>query len=532
MNITLTIWRAAICIGLAFGTSACEPTVGAPDSGGNATLDGGGGSEDGGREDDSGLPDACDDLTADACEARDDCTLHDDGCRDSQNDECTDLDADQCAERDDCFVDETGIFPQCASNEAAECDVLDEALCIGRNDCAWLGDRCEADGATSPNCIPPTTPERLVLVEDGGSVVGRTTSAIAADDVDRDGCRDVVALVTSNGGTKLSLVVAWGDQTGEWSERWTQVLKEVNFPPGGIPWLTTRDSSSSVVDVGDWNSDGFLDVATASGVALGGLDRTMVWHPLPGDVVDSMPPPAAFVKLDTDDTVELLRGTAAGLERCTYNDGCNALVGAVGDFPVTDFVVADLDRDDRPDILAGRDMEENVAPDGTLLVKTWLWSSRTDWSTSVAIAGMHTLDLEVADVNQDGFPDVVSQIKEYVSDFPSDTEVWINKPGGLEKTQRMHNSHNHNDAMSVTDVDGDGCPDWLFIGVDIPFVDLRWGNCSTFGPDSPSLLIPSQTGIGIQFMDVTGDGTKVIVIRSWFEGGRSGLQFVPAPVRM
>ncbi len=387
----------------------------------------------------------------------------------------------------------------------------------------------KVDDVTLPSCIPPATlPEKLVLVESIGSVVGQTTSAIAAEDIDRDGCRDIVALVTSNGGTQLSLVIAWGDSAGEWSERWTHLLKEVDVPPGGVPELSNRDSSSSVVDVADWNGDGFLDVATAGGIALGGLERTMVWHPLPGDIFNHMAPPAAFVQFDAD--VELLRGTAVGkFERCTHTEGCKPLVSAVGDFPVTDFVVADLDRDGRPDILAGRDLEESCAPDGSLVVQTWLWSSRTDWSAPVAIMGMHTVDLEVADVNQDGFPDVVSQVREFISDFPSATDVWINQPDGLEKVQTMGNSDNHNDAMSVTDVDGDGCPDWLFIGVDVPSVGLSWGNCSTFGPEG--LLIPSQTGIGVQFLDVNGDGAKEIVIRTNFEEGRSGLQFVPAPVR-
>jgi len=383
---------------------------------------------------------------------------------------------------------------------------------------------------TPRNCTAPfPLPDRLKLVE--SETFRNNVSAIAVADIDGDGCLDIAAIVAKESGTELALVIAWGDPEGEWAERWSRLIAQAPAnPPNTPPPFSTRDSSSNVVTIADFNKNGWLDVGTASGVAYGGPNRELSWQELPGDNSDfAKPLPAIFVELTDSGQTELLRGTVAGdVERCTPTS-CQALPAAGEPYAVTELAVGDFNHNGYLDVLAGRMHEEGYDPEVGLIVRSWLWpGSSSGFGEASAVEGMGVVDIEVADMNGNGYLDVVSQVREYISDFPSDTDVWISSPTGFTKIQTIGNNDNHNDAMTVADVNGDGCPDRLFIGVDIPEVAITIGNCNGFSDDE--LFIPTDTtGIGVQFPDVNGDGTSEIVIREAFmtEGNGIGLRFVP-----
>lgn len=385
------------------------------------------------------------------------------------------------------------------------------------------------DKPTIPqNCTNPfPLPDRLDLAE--SELFRNNVSAIAVADIDGDGCRDIATIVAGESGTEMALVIAWGDPEGEWAERWSRTIAQ--WPagsPGTPPPFNTRDSSSNVVTIADFNGNGWLDVGTASGVAYGGLNRELTWQELPGDNKFAWPLPAIFVELTDSGQTELLRGTVAGdVERCTPTN-CRALPSAGEPYALTELAVGDFNHNGYIDVLAGRTHEEGYDPEEGLIVRSWLWPGSSDgFGEASAVEGMGVMDIEVGDMNGNGYLDVVSQVKEYISDFPSDTDVWLSSPTGFTKIQTIRNNDNHNDAMAVADVNGDGCLDRLFIGVDIPEVAITIGNCNGFSDDK--LFIPTDTtGIGVQFLDVNGDGTSEIVIREAFrtEGTGIGLSFV------
>lgn len=342
---------------------------------------------------------------------------------------------------------------------------------------------------------PVPLPERIEFVGE--------PSAVAVDDLDGDGCLDI-ALIEADA-QWITLVIAWGDPEGTWSDRWTHRIRENNSV---MPMWWTRDTSSQVIALGNWDGDGALDVATSTGIALNTGARNLEWHPLPGEGAEPLFP-VALVDLEGNGTTWLVRTTTSGcLERCSAVDACQHFGGdPTPGGNLNDMVVGDFDHDGRPDIVAG-DSRDNPRV-------SWLWRSGSDWHEPVSLGEMHCVDYEVGDVDDDGFPDIVAQQKEFISDFPTYTDVWISKADGFEKLQTLYNYDNHNDAAALVDIDGDGCIDYLQIGVDRG-VGLRWGNCTRLEEHGPRAWIDvvERAGTGVQCLDITGDDQCELIIRN------------------
>lgn len=362
--------------------------------------------------------------------------------------------------------------------------------------------------------------------------LGGEVSSVAIADLDGDGCRDIAAYVVSieaNELAKASLVVAFGDARWTYARRWKTLIAEERGIQGGPRGISTRDTSDDAVAMVDVDGDGKLDVLTASGVARWAASG-VEWTPLPRAREEQLSPVRLF-DLDGAGTKTIVRGTHDGeVERCDLGGECRKLPRAGADtFPVTDIVVGDFDHDGREDLLVGRHQEVAIDAQFFETYRTWLYGSRARFATPSAIDGMHSVDLEVADFDGDGFPDVASQVRETISDFPSITELWASKPTGFEKRTVLRNHDNHQDKAKLADVDGDGCVDYLKIGVDVG-VAVHWGRCSgrVVTYEERAVLVSSKAGIGVQLLDPNGDGKGELVVRS---GDRNAPKLIvlPAP---
>lgn len=351
--------------------------------------------------------------------------------------------------------------------------------------------------------------------------LGGDASSIAAGDVDGDGFRDVAALVKRSGEQRASLVVAFGDAGGSFSQRFEHDLS-------GPVARTSREASSRVVAIGDLDGDGSLDVACASGVALGGAGRALGWQGFSDEARHAFQP-AALVQLGK---TFLVRGGADGwIERCSASGACEPLPGqqppcGPGEgCALEELVVADFDGDSRPDLLGGG------PPWSSPEERALLWESTTLWQAPLAISGLSTADLEAGDIDQDGVADVVAQRRAPAPDAPADTDVWLGAPGGVTPLVRVQTIGNHDapsDVHALADASFDGCLDLVHVGAVSGQIALRLGTateegCGEYlGPHDASqpsdagwITAPGVLGsVGVQQLEVNGDGIPEWVIRA------------------
>jgi hypothetical protein len=404
-------------------------------------------------------------------------------------------------------------------------------------------------GTTDPRSCPlrpriePTT--RRVSPLPSLLDLGSDTSSVAVADIDDDGFLDLAALVGHHAEQTVNVVVAFGDETGSFAERFVHPLV-------GSVIHHARDSASSVVTVDDLDCDGRLDVASASGLLIASGPRAFQWRSL-GDEAANAYMPVAIVTAVT--TPEILRGTAVGLvETCSTTGECNPLPGQPapcmsGACPIEDLVVGDFNGDHRPDALAGRSPDE-IGAESILL---WRRSAEATWHSPSVIAGIAPVDFEVGDLDRDGMVDLVAQRRATIADFPDHTDVFLATPAALPpvtRIQTLYNHENHNDNAALVDANGDGCLDLIQIGVDTAQIGVRLGGfagetCSGYlGAHDPSSeidvgwqRIPGVLGtVGIQQLDVNGDSADEWVIRAsrpgsaWPDGAVLHLKSIPTVV--
>jgi hypothetical protein len=222
--------------------------------------------------------------------------------------------------------------------------------------------------------LPPTG-----LYQSGSSLGSSTCSTcLAIADFNNDGRPDIVF----SGSVLLPFAgVLLGN--GDGSFRPTQPFDVIRLGP------------AAAITVGDFNGDGYLDVAFANssaGLYLGKGDGTFVGPmPLPscGDA------PILAADIDRDNKQDLICGSAVFLSKGdgTFNPG-HALDGSA-------LLVADFNRDQIPDLILTNSAHQFFSAlgkgDGTFQPGV----SIPNWDNSQSLAA--------GDFNRDGIPDLVGE---------------------------------------------------------------------------------------------------------------------------
>lgn len=195
--------------------------------------------------------------------------------------------------------------------------------------------------------------------------------------------------------------------------------------------------------------------------------------------------------------------------------GAVAEISNTTQFGNNNSIVADLDGDGRPEL---------VYADQRTLTCVELPTRRQRWRVSDGVLFCWGLPA-LCDLDDDGLPEIVFG-SEYNNPNGTSSMIAIDRNGRQLWRSDGHAEDLGSTPVVVADVDGDGRPELLKVGLDLEHCgNQRWNHLHIFGRDGTLRLTTELGFTGIAVGDVDGDGhTEGIGLSNTRDGGHNGLR--------
>ena len=329
-------------------------------------------------------------------------------------------------------------------------------------------------------------------------------------DLDRDGVSDVV-VVNGTGGTtsKSDSFIYYGAGGG--------------FPVSKRQRL--RSWYGREAAVGDWNRDGWTDLAIAcSNPGRDGESSHSVvyWNSAHGFDPERRSllagPGTAVLAADVagDEGLDLV--LAAGPRVFIYaagEDGSDLVKPVVLDLEARHLGAGDLDRDGQNELIAAVGSEVQVRT-----------AASSGFQVLQRLAVESPWQLVVQDLNRNGLPDLAVTSSDRGGNGYTDSLIFWNRGGRLSETDPTSLATVHARGISAGDLDGDGWPE-LVVSNHHSFNDLNvqsfvfWNRAGKFLPGRKSML-DTRSAHGNGIGDVDNDGRPDVIFFNLEGGLRTG----------
>jgi hypothetical protein len=427
----------------------------------------------------------------------------------------------------DCDDGDAGVYPGSSLPELPDDDVDQD--CDGNPGCSDL----DCDGL--PDVVIPSQrddvdyqPATPIWFGTGASLGESPHQTLecpgavqaVAQDFDRDGWVDLALVPYYDGeGSELEAVVYMGAEGGLSDDRY-----------GTVPTVSALDATAA-----DLDQDGWPDLVITSGTVDSG-DASIYWGSPDGldqSVVTTLPTSGTYrvivSDLDSDGWEDLLfvsYTSSRGFETISHvywnTEGSFDAedFGALPSHGAVDGLAVDLDLDGYQEVVLA-----NYESDTTLELVVAVYQGGPygyDDGDVTELKAYGARDVEAADLDQDGWPDLV--VAHYASDSSTqiDSLVYWGSENGLSADNATALPTSAAKAVAIADLDGDGWLDLVFAnyyGLAGTSTDstIYYGSSSGFSTDD-STGLPTVGATRVTVGDVDLDGWPDLLFTQYTTG--------------
>lgn len=227
----------------------------------------------------------------------------------------------------------------------------------------------------------------------------------------------------------------------------------------------------------------------------------------------------AVADVDGDGDLDLIFGQYASYVDLWLNDGTGQFSNSGMDLGITyasSLYVVDMNNDGSPDLFLGG---ASGSREMSALILKNNGAGNFGWDKQVSISGQEPGDWTVADVNEDGYPDLVALSRDGSTTKHSTIWVWYGVNGGYKDSPSQYTISDFScSSVEAADLAGDagdelviGCTPYTANGADYPGGIQVWEHNGTQLMELTSVLETDWDIGDIDFTDIDGNGDLDII---------------------